>query len=355
MSLSAIRGALGLAVQSTKGTAVTADNLYTYLPTLNANAMGEQIAQPLPPEVGGTYFSRGSYKAALRARGEIQLIPRVGTLGFLLRSVFNGEAITANAATGIDGGGATVNRHLHRFTARVDLDPIWLSVRRYVASAWGEQLTDCRVGMFRLEIAASNVANAAVQLLGRDAVEIPGAEQMIGDDHVFLTANATVQSEGVDFIVDKLTIEAGLQLTDNEFRIGAYGLDDITALQRAVTVTADVRIKSRDLWSKVYRYGGAAPAAGTTGAWNPTIYRAGLNLRMLANEPVTGTAPAQYIDINMPALDFLTIPVQVAGAELVRAQLQTMVTLGSDNWAGHADGVQPITIDLMDSRATVYA
>jgi hypothetical protein len=355
MSLSAVRGAIGIAIQPAMGTTITDDAAYIYLPTLNANLMGEQIAQPLPPEVGGSYISRGSYKAAVRGRGEIALIPRVNTIGYLLRSAFNGEAVTANAATGLDANNVQVNRHLHRFTARDNAAPIWLSARRYVANALAEQITDCRVGMFRLEVAASNVANAAIQMLGRDTHEIPPADVYVPDGPVFLTAHAQVLSEGVEFIVDRMTIEIGLQLTDNEFRVGSYYLDDITALQRAVTVTCDVRVKSRDLWSKVYRYGGAAPAAGAIGSWSPIIYRAGMSLKLFSNAPVTGTAPPQYLEIAMPALDFLTLPVQMAGAELVRAQLQTMVTLDDDNWAGHDAAIQPISVDLMDDRATPYA
>jgi hypothetical protein len=348
MSLSSLKGSVGVGIQAAKGTPATT---FAYFPTLNANVTGEQMAQNLPPEVGGTYFSRGAYKAGLRARGELAMIPRPDSVGWLLRSLFNAES----QAISTDVDAAAVLLHDHVFTVgdTAAHPHKWLTVRRSVSGAYGEQMSDARVGSFRIEAAAAGVVQTSVQLLGGLHSEIPGEDVMAEDGPVFLTCSADVTEGGAPFIVDRISVEAGAQLSDNEFRVGSYYLDDITLLQRAVTIQADVRIKARDLVAKVYRNNAAAPAAGTLGAWSPVLYRSGIVLEFRTAEVVP-----QILRIEMPGVDFLTLPVQLSGAEIVRAQLSASVTLDVDNFdAADADSatLQPIKITLRNARTTLYA
>jgi hypothetical protein len=317
---------------------------------LNANVTGEQMAQNLPPEVGGTFFSRGAYKAGLRSRGEIALLPRPNSIGWLLAGLFNAES----QAISTDTAAAAALLHDHNFTVGdTSATPNkWLTVRRYVAGSYGEQMSDARVGSFRIEAAAANVVQTSVQLLGGIHSEIPGANIMADDEPTFITCNADVTEGGAPFVVDRISLEAGAQLSDNEFRVGSYYLDDITLLQRAVTIQADVRIKARDLFAKVYRNSAAAPAAGALGAWSPVLYRSGIVIELRTAEVVP-----QVLRIELPGVDFLTLPVQMSGAEIIRAQLSASVTLASDNFnpADAADAVlQPIKIMLRNSQTTAY-
>jgi len=341
MSLSSLKSAIGVGIQSAKGALAST---YHYMPVLNGNVMGEQLAQNLPPEVGGTYFSRGAYKAGLRSRGEVALIPRPNTIGFLLAGLFNDEETTAV------GGGSTLYDHVFKVGDSAAHPNFWLTLRRYVNNVYGEQMQDARVGAFRLEVAAANIVNASVQLLGGQWAELPGADVASDDAPVFLTCNANVSEGGVDFIVDRFSIEIGAQLTDNEFRVGSYFLDDITLLQRQVTIQADVRVKNRTQFAKVYRNGASAPTIGNTGAWSPTIYRSDVVLQMN-----TGETDPEFLKLELPGVDFLTFPVQVAGAELIRAQLSCSVTLGEDNFSASdldSDTLQPIIVTLRNERAT---
>jgi hypothetical protein len=341
MSLSSLKGAVGVGFQSAKGAVA---GTFEYMPALNGNITGEQMAQTLPPEVGGTLFSRGAYKAGVRSRGEVAVLPRANTIGYFLRSLFNAEAVT------VVGGGL----YDHVFTVGdTNLTPNkWLSVRRMIGGLYGEQMRDARVGTFRVEAAAANVAQAQVQLLGGLYEEVPGADEASADDFVFLTCNADVTEGGAPFIVDRVSMEMGAQLTDNEFRVGSYFLDDITMLMRQASFQADVRIKSRDLVAKVYRNGAVAPTAGNVGAWSPVIYRSAVVLEMR-----TGEVAPQFLRIEMPGVDFLTIPVNLSGNELVRAQLQATVTLGADNFDPNdqTGALQPVKVTLRNKRATAYA
>ena len=345
MSLSSLKGAIGVGAQSAKGISADPASM-VYLPVMNANVMGDQMAQNVPPEVGGTYFSRGAYKAALRSRGELALNMRPNTIGWLFTSLLNREQVSAV------GGGS--NLYDHKFTVGDSsaYPHRWLTVNRMVNNAYGEQMSDGRVGSFRIDVAAANIAQASVQLIGGQHGEIAGADVVAQDGPVFVTCAADVTEGGAPFIVDRIGVELGAQLTDNEFRVGSYYLDDITLLQRAVTIQADVRIKARDLWAKVYRNNGAAPTGSGIGAWSPVLYRTGLVLTLQTAE----TTP-QFLKIEIPGIDFLTLPVQMQGADLIRAQLSASVTLASDNFDStnldHATK-QPLIVTLRNGKSTKH-
>ena len=343
MSLSSLKGAIGVGFQSAKGAYAAT---YEYVPVLQADLQGEQMAQNLPPEVGGQLFSRGAYKAGVRSKGQVTLLPRPNTVGYFLASIFNSEVVVAAAGhTGL---------YDHTFTVGdTSATPVsWLSLRRMIGGLYGEQMRDARVGTFRVEAAAANVAQAQVQLLGGLFEELPAGDVAASDDFVFLTCNADITEGGAPFIVDKVSMDIGAQLTDNEFRVGSYYLDDITMLQRSANFQADVRIKSRDLFAKVYRSSAAAPGAGQTGAWSPVLYRSAVSLELR-----TGETDPQFMRFDFPGVDFLTLPVGLSGAELVRAQLSASVTLNADNFnAADPTGVlQPVTVTLRNKRATKYA
>lgn len=280
MGTSGTRGSFGVAIQS----AVDAPAEIPpsgYFPVNSSSMTNEQMAQPLPPEVGGTLFGRGAYKGGFRVRGETAFVPRVNTIGLLLRSLFNGETVIENsAADDVSTGSPTVYKHDHLFTVRDDLDPMWLTVRRYVGGTIGEEMSDARVGSFRLDVAATNVVNATAQLLARGWRQIPPTPvpPAIDGDFFLSCVSQVYEDRGDDtttivppwgrgdgpnpgetlptsMVVDRASVELGIQLTDNEFRIGAYALDDITALQRQAGVTMDVRLSRDDLFRKVYRNG----------------------------------------------------------------------------------------------------
>lgn len=341
MSLSSLKGAVGVGIQTARNTPAAS---FVYFPTLNANVTGEQMAQNLPPEVGGTYFSRGAYKAGLRSRGEVAFLPRPTSLGWLLAGLFNREVVAPDATSGL---------HDHVFTVgdTAAYPNKWLTVRRMVNNAYGEQMEDARVGAFRIEVAAANVVQGSVQLIGGKHGEIVGADEIADDEPVFITCNADVTEGGAPFIVDRIAIDVGAQLTDNEFRVGSYFLDDITLLQRQVTIQADVRIKNRDMLAKVYRNGEAAPTGSAVGAWSPTLYRSAVVLEMR-----TAEVEPQVLRIELPGVDFLTMPVQLSGAELIRAQLTASVTLASDNFdhTNPEGALQPIKLTLRNGRADPY-
>lgn len=343
MSLSSLKGGVGIGIQPAKGTLATN---FVYIPTLNANITGEQMAQNLPPEVGGTYYSRGAYKAGLRSRGEVALLPRPSSIGYILAGLLNAETATLDVPS-------TLTDHVFVSGDTAATPNKWLSIRRMVGNLYGEQMRDARIGSFRLEVAAANVVQASVQLLGGLHEEIPGADVLALDEEVFITCNADVTEGGAPFIVDRMSIEIGAQLTDNEFRVGSYFLDDITLLQRMVTIQADVRIKARDLFSKVYRNGGTAPVSNAApGQWSPVLYRSAVSLELR-----TAEVNPQILRIVCPGVDFLTMPVQMSGAELVRAQLSATVTLGADNFnAADANDplLQPLLVTLRNARATTY-
>lgn len=347
MGHSSLRGLVGVSIQSALGAAGTT---FTYFPVLTANVTGEQLAQALPPEVGGSMFSRGAYKAGVLSRGELTFIPRPNLVGPLLRSLFNVDTVTE-----VQG---QQNRWDHVFTVgdHLPANRRWLTVRRYVSTVYGEQIVDAAVGQFALEIAAANVAQASVQLVGRGWAEIaPDPSLSAGVGEPFITTNASVRMGNEDFIVDRITLNIGAQLTDNEFVVGSYYLDEITMLQRMASAVADVRIRgatARQLMARVYRNGAAAPTGTAVGDWSPVIFRSPLTITLQTTE-----TPAQSLTIHFPSIDFLTMNVQMQGAELIRAQLNMNVSLNAQNYDPANPGsatLQPIIVTLRNNVEQPY-
>ena len=339
MSLSSLKAAIGVGMQSARNALATDIH---YIPVLSANVTGEQMVQPIPPEVGGSLYSRGVYKAGMRSRGELAAVLRPNTVGWLLAGEFGRETVAAAGAL-----------YDHVFTAGDDATNKWMTVQRLLAGAYGEQMRDGRVGSFRLEAAAANVVQGSVQLVGGQWEEIPSASVYAEDDFPFVTCVGAISEAGSAMTVDSISVDIGAQLTDNEFTIGSYTLDDITMLQRALSLQISTRLKSRDMVAKVYRNNAVAPTSGQRGAWSPIVYRTSMTLQFN-----TAEVDPQFLKIELPGVNFVTFPVQVQGADLIRAQLTAMVSLAADNFdpANPNDPAkQPVKITLRNKRAQKYS
>src|SRR5262249_49490612 len=81
-------------------------------------------------------------------------------------------------------------------------------------------------------------------------------------------------------------------------------------------------IRDAELVRAVYRNGG-------TGAWSPTIYRGSLHVTLTSEAVVPTTTQTYQLDIDLPGIDFLMMPVPVQGVQLFLANLSAQVTLGS--------------------------
>lgn len=92
MSATGTIGALGVGTQSAKGTVATT---FQYLPATSLNINANQNTQAYPPEVAGSYFPRGSYKAGVTVAGDASLLVRPDGIGHFLFGLAGVDTVTA--------------------------------------------------------------------------------------------------------------------------------------------------------------------------------------------------------------------------------------------------------------------
>ena len=335
MGRTSLVGAFGLGRQASKDTLAST---ITYLPATSIGLNINQNAQTLPPEVGGDYFLRGSYKSSVMGGGDVAAVARPNSLGNFFYALAGQDTVTPVPAQ----SGA----YSHSFTPftpspGVDL-PLYTLIKDVAkiqnvgaTAALAEQYLNAKMSSFRLDVPKSSIATVQSSWVATTPSTVTvaslGAETMDSTPQ-FQTCNGTIAfiQEGGSTIsanslkVERLAFNYANNVSQDEFSVGNYYLEDITLLQRTVTVDMDFVVRDTALYQAVYMNAGTIP-----GAWSPQIYRGALTLTLNSTVNVPTTTQPYQLVLTFPGLDFMMLPIQLSGADLVRATLSTQVTLGS--------------------------
>jgi len=324
-SKTSIAGAVGFGHQSAKDAVATS---FLYLPATSVNVNPTQNAQTLPPEVGGDYFLRGSYKASVMGSGNVACVVRPTGLGHLLLMLCGVDTVT-NPTSGV---------YQHTFTpflAGSGNDLPWYTVNKDVSGLYADQFLNTRVGSLSFDVSRASIMTAQMSLLATTPSTVTSASlgtKTFDTSPQFQTCSATVAltQEGGSTIssnankVERFALAFNNNLSNDELSVGNYYLDDITLLQRTVTVDMDFIVRDAALYQAVYLNGGSIPSA-----WSPILYRGTLALTLTGTSNIPTSSTPYSCVFNFPGLDFLMMPTGLQGAELVRATLSTQVTLGT--------------------------
>ena len=326
MSLNtSIAGAVGFAHQSAINAANTS---YFYMPATSVNIEPQQNAQTLPAEIGGDYFLRGSYKASIMGTGSVGFVVRPQALGHLLLMLTGVDTVT-NPSSGV---------YVHTYTPFAvgsGNDLPWYTMVKAVSSLYAEQYLNTRLSSLQLTIPKSAIATGQASFNSTSVSQVTAGS--LGSktfdtapqfQSCLASVSFTPEGGGSNISVNAIKSERfGLtynnNLTNDEFSVGNYGLDDITLLQRTVTADMDFVVRDTALHDAVYYNASSAPSA-----WSPTIFRGTLSVTLTSSANIPGTSTPYSCVFNFAGLDFLTMPVPMQGADLVRASLSTQVTLG---------------------------
>lgn len=325
MAHSSIIGAIGLAHQTVKGTANTS---YSYLPATSIGLNADQTAQALPLEIAGnSYLPRGSYKSGVAAAGDASFIVRPDSLGNLLLMLCGQDTVTP-----VPGQSGAYSHVMVPFAPSVANDLPWYTILKDVGKYWAEQYTDMRLAGFRLDVAKQSVLNAQATFFGitPQEVAVPSPETPLDNGTALQTCQATVilNNETGNVVispqttqVERVSLAFGTRLSQDEFVVGSFYPADVTLLSRSVQVSYDLVIRDPALRRAVYQNGG-------TSQWSPTLYRGHLHLTLPSNAVVPTTTQIYQLDIDLPGIDFLMMPITMSGGELMRASLSANVSLG---------------------------
>jgi len=241
----------------------------------------------------------------------------------------------------------------HTFTplapaAGVDLP--WYTVQKDISQLFAMQFLNSKLASLRLDIPKSSTATAQSTWMATTPSSIASpSSPTLDSTPLFQTAVGAVNltQEGSNSVIsansikmERFTINLANMLSQDEFSVGNFYLDDVTLLQKAISVDMDLIIRDTALFQAVYQNGNSIP-----GAWSPALYRGTLTVTLNSTAVVPTTTQIYQLVINFPGLDFLLMPISIQGAELVRATLSTQVTLGPS-------GADTYTITLINGVAS---
>lgn len=326
-SKTSIAGAIGFGHQSAKDSVASS---VLYMPATSVNVNMNQNSQTLPAEIGGDYFLRGSYKASVSGGGDVAFVARPTSLGhlFLMLCGQGSDAVT-NPSTGV---------YTHTFTPFLvgsGQELPWYTAYKDVSTLLAEQYLNTKLRSLRLDIPKSSIMTGQASLVATTPSSITSASlgtKTFDSSPQFQTCQATVsltqEGSGTNISSNSVRIErASLNyesnITSDEYSVGSYFLDDVTLLQRTVTVDLDFIVRDAALYQAVYLNGASIPSS-----WSPTIYRGSLGLTLSSTSNIPTTSTPYSCTFTFPGLDFLMMPLPMQGSELVRGTLSTQVTLG---------------------------
>lgn len=320
MSVVAILGGIGVGLQVGRGTAQSSVN---YTPATNIDLNFEQDAQPYPFEVGGDYWQKNAYKRSVHGQGGFSALVRPNSIGYLLQAHLG----SAQTSTGGDG------EHTHIFTARTTSNGAWLgdgmqpwvTLLKNAGGLMAEQHSDARNRRLRLAVPAANIATVDAEFIAMTPKEISVPGSMSFDNELaFTTCTGVVSLGGAAAKATNINIDLQAMLSDDEFSVGNYFLDDITLLGRQAAISFEVILRDATLWRQVYRNG-----AGTvgTGAWDPAVFTGELSVNLLTASAMTGTTTTKgSLTLVIPKMNYLAFPIGLRGNELVRVGLRGSLT-----------------------------
>lgn len=335
MSRTSLVGAFGLGKQSAKDTASTT---LTYLPVTSLNLNPNQNVQPLPAEIGGDYFLRDSYKTSVSGAGDVGAVLRPNSAGQLFMALCGQDTVTP-----VPSQTGAFSHVFTPFLPSPGVDLPWYTLVKDVAklqnvggtASLGNQFLNAKLKSLRLDIPKSSIVTTQTSWVSTtpSSIDTTAAGAYTFDSSPkFQTCAATVslQKEGGStnissnsVKVERFSMNYNNQMSEDEFSVGNYYLDDVTLLQRTVTCEMDFVIRDTALWQAVYQNGGAVG-----GAWDPQVYRGALTVTLNSSSVIATTTQNYQMILTFPGLDFLMLPIALQGADLVKGTLSTQVTLG---------------------------
>lgn len=327
MSNDSLIGALGLGRQTAKDVVTTTAQ---FLPATSVGLNMNQNAQALPAEIGGDYFLRNSYKASVVGGGDIAMVVRPNGIGNFLYMLAGQDTVSP-----ISSNGSTYYSHSFvPFTPAAGVDLPWFTAYKDAGKLYAEQYLNTKLRSLSFDIPKSGIVTAQASLIATTPSTITVASlptETFDSTPQFQTCQAAITfvnessspSLTLQTKVERFSLQYANNVSEDEFSVGSFYLDDITLLQRTVMVNLDFIVRSTSFYQAAYLNGSTVPSA-----WSPQIYRGALTITLNSTSLIGTTLQTYQLVFTFPGLDFMTSPVNMAGAELIRATLSTQVTLG---------------------------
>ena len=254
MSFTSETGALGLAIQATKGVNVQPGaNDYIRVTQVDINPEAKKLIPNA--EIGGSADVTEILQGEYGIKGSLDAYVRPEVMGIL----FYGALGKYTASGSVDTGA-----YLHNFQPIASGSLPWLSIKKSISdNVVVFDYTDCKVDGFSLDINANEICSAKFPLSGiSDAIGTP-ATPGFEEGPLLAATKATINLNGVPVQVQKCSVELKNNLDDKEYVIGSRFKQDITAKRRELTVKLDIILDTTtNLYQKAFYGAGNATSAG---------------------------------------------------------------------------------------------
>lgn len=346
-----------------------------WIPALNVAFQPNQMVQAIPPEVGGSLWARGSYKGGVYGGGNVTLVPRGGLglaemlYGFCggsfdtVTTVVDYDAAEAAKLVGNNTNGVATGNFKYKFVPSSKPGSVlpWYTFVRNVGGKFVEVFPDGHIGSFAFDMAASNILQIDASFTSKSCANVAKTDggattdvqiggQIAGNGLPFQMVDAIVRLDGndagsptapvanQDYNPTRLNIGFNNELSQNEFVVGSFFLQDITNLARTAQITYSLYLRDAEIYNRVYNHGYAAADGSTSQGWSSEIWKGALNVDLLGGD-IGSTSDRYKISITIPEMDYQAAPISLAGNNLVEYQLTTNVVLSQ------TAGVAPFTIE----------
>jgi len=331
MSINSQKGVFAFGPQAEKGAVAT--KFYRHK-AADVDLSVQDDTRLGPPEIGGSPVPSFAYKAGYVPAGGATIYPRLeDTFGWLGYGVMGGVTTLTGDGVG-ENPPVGVNDHKFHFAADEGYVP-WMSARKLIpggdgVAALGEQYLDMKMIGFGMNIMNDAPPSARVDLMGRDfeIEEDPNANWTWENTYeAFESLPVGAEVGGYfkvpDFSADELPLvgaAVNVQNAPEDIRqakvYGSPMLEDITIIQRAVTIDAVVK------WS------------------DPALYR---SILTGSSSGTTWTAQPWTSDFDMLAVSPANIPTQSIPYHL---RLQAAKVIWQVNGGIRLAGNQALTMRL---------
>jgi hypothetical protein len=313
--------------QSAKDTPTTTTQFF---PVTSLGLNMNQNTQALPAEIGGDYFLRNSYKASVIGGGDTAMVVRPNSFGNLLYMLAGQDTVTP-----VPSQSGAYSHSFVPFAPSAGVDLPWFTFYKDVSKFYAEQHLNTKLRSLRIDIPKASIVTAQASVLSTTPSTVTIASlgtETFDTTPQFQTCVATVTlaaeapSPSLTFPVnlERFSLNYTNVLSEDEYAVGSYYVQDSSLLQRTVTVDMDFVLRDTTLIQAAYLNGATIP-----NAWSPQIYRGALNVQLNSNTNIGATTQPYQLNFNFPGLDFLMAPITLSGAELIRSTLSTQVTLGT--------------------------
>lgn len=341
MSASSNKGYLGFEKQTAKGTAATAG--FKFIGCTAVDVQPENIAATAAPMIGGKAFPEDGYKSAHRAGGTYAFECRSDDIGWLL------YYMSGACAVDTDNPEAGANTHTFYMASGDDFTIPWVTFIRSAGELIKDQLIDTKIATLRLAFAAGAPVVATFGVIAREAANFSLSPTVTLDSTPLLVtpdsnALAQIDYDEDDVLEDVVTtgviVDFANVMTNNEFVIGSYKLNDVTLLSRAIGITWTGIIEDDEMWRALY-YGAID---GTTWSTNPVL--AACRVKAVSGQMIGATDTQYSLQFDAGEAMWTVCRVPLASQSLIGFTATAAVTVPSSG--------EEFTFTLINDESSAY-